>query len=453
MTKRKNKRYVIGLMLMGCVVIQTGLMGALHAQGNPEAWEEQNTLVQDMRQRLISYAAFFVFSVQKYVTPMQEMLQAQMDEAPLEQAKKLTAQTQESFDTVKKLLYSDNLGGLIAGLQAKLNSDVPQLDVCLTASEQILHSLGGLAEQKHDKVTTAFIGQMQEHITQAHNRLEDEKKLASINEIAASIHQMEKLINAKEPSVEAIQKANTHIQKTIKEALADPLCEKNMRDLCGHIEGIQKSFQPTIDQAVVANAEDNVVQLWKSVGATGQTGARELIAQYKEKYGLVSMETLIVTALCCKQQHKQTVEELLKGWGQLMPGLIAETGVSEEDLQRYITDSSIETLLKRINAESQKEKSALDFVVWRSDIERREACSVAGNKHVSNFVIPEETLSPSAWSMTFGRLKRGSMFSGTDGQADERTSKRGSLRRSLSFSFKQVMSPALSRKNSTNRKL
>lgn len=446
MTKRKNKRYVIGLMLMGCSVIQTGLMGDLHGQGKPEPWEEQKPLVQDMKQKFISYATDFVMSAQKLVTPMQA---AQMGEAPLEQAKELIACTHKSFDKVKeKLLHSNNLGGLIAGLQAKLNASVPQLDVCLTESEQILHSLGSLAEPKHDKVTTSFIGQMREHITQAHNHLEDEKKLAPINEITASVRQVKELIDAKEPSVEAIQKANTRVQKTIKWALENPLCEKNMRGLCKHIEGVQKSFQKKVDQAVVANAEDNVVQLWQRLDTTGKTDARKLIAQYSNKYGASSIETLIATALCCKKQKAKTVKELLKGWGQLMPGLSANTGVSEEGLQQHITDSSIAKLLQRINAESQKEKSALGAVVWRGSVKRRETYSVAGNGHVSNFVIPEEQSSPSACSMTLGRPKRGSVFH-TRGQTVERTSKRESLRRSLSF----VLSPVLSRKNSTSRKL
>ena len=64
---------------------------------------------------------------------------------------------------------------MITGLQAKLNASVPPLDACLTESERILRSLGSLAEQKHDKVTTAFIGQMQAHITQACKHFEDEK--------------------------------------------------------------------------------------------------------------------------------------------------------------------------------------------------------------------------------------------------------------------------------------
>ena len=91
MTKRTKRRHVISFILMGCAVIQTGLLGDLHGYGKPEALDDQNALAQDMRQKLISYATDFVMSAQERVTSMQA---AQMDEAPLAQAKELIAHTQ-----------------------------------------------------------------------------------------------------------------------------------------------------------------------------------------------------------------------------------------------------------------------------------------------------------------------------------------------------------------------
>ena len=87
-------------------------------------------------------------SAPELVTSMQA---AQMSEAPLAQAKTLIAHTQESFKSVqKKLTHESPLGGLIAGLQAKLNASVPLLDVCLTDSKQILIYLDGLEAQDYN---------------------------------------------------------------------------------------------------------------------------------------------------------------------------------------------------------------------------------------------------------------------------------------------------------------
>lgn len=456
MTKRTKRRHVISFILMGCAVIQTSLMGDLHGQGKPEALDEQNALVQDMGQKLICYTTNFIFSVQEYVTPMKEMLQAQMDEAPLEQAKKLIAQIQESFESVQaKLTHENALGGLIAGLQAKLNVSVPQLNACLTESEQILCSLSRLEEQNHGlgKVQIARIGLMQEHIKQAHKHLEDEKKLVPIKKVVESICEMDNLIKDKNPLVKKIKIAKTSAQEAIKLALENPLCEKNMRDLCEHIDGVQKSFQRKIDRTFVPNAEENVVQLWKDWVATGKTKGSDLVSQCQLKHGQSSVEMLIVAMLQSKQSKTETVEQQTNTWGRVMSPLAERTGVSEKVLWKYITGDSTEKLLKRISGESTEDTSALDSVVWRSSIKRRETYSVAGNNYVSKLAIPEDKLCQSTWSMTLGRKKRGSMFPDTGGQADERASKRGSLRRSLSLGFKQVMSPVLSRKKSTAQNL